>query len=79
MKQFFQSLREQDIRNVLALIIIVGTFVIQIMILKSNIPEKNHDIAIATVAMTLGMQAGVIAYYFGASKTDRKQGNTPSI
>jgi len=73
MKQFFQSLREQDIRNVLALIIILGTFAIQVMILRSNIPEKNHDIAVTTVVMTLSMQAGVIAYYFGASKVDRKK------
>ncbi len=72
MKQFFQSLREQDIRNVIALIVILGTFVIQVMILKSNIPEKNHDIAVTTVVMTLGMQAGVIAYYFGASKPEKK-------
>lgn len=73
MKQFFQSLKEQDIRNVLALIIVLGTFAIQVIILKSNIPEKNHDIAVTTVVMTLGMQAGVIAYYFGASKVDRKK------
>jgi len=73
MKQFFASLREQDIRNVLALIIIIGTFMIQIMVLRSNIPEKNHDIAVTTVVMTLSMQAGVIAYYFGASKVDRKK------
>lgn len=78
MKQFFQSLREQDIRNVIALIVILGTFAIQIIILKSTVPPANHDLAVTTVVMTLGMQAGVIAYYFGASKTDKKP-NTPLI
>jgi len=72
MKRLLVNLKEADIRNILAIMIVLVSFLIQAIILLKPIPPGNHDIGITTVVITLGMQTMVGGYFFGSSKGERK-------
>jgi len=79
MKRFIASLKEAEIRNVLAILVILLSFAVQVLIIVRPMPAQNHDIIITTVVLTLGLQGSIIAYFFGASKIDRKKGELDKI
>jgi hypothetical protein len=72
MKKFIQNMKEADIRNVIALIVVISGFVVQMMIMIKPIPKENHDLVITSVAYTLGGFTICLGYYFGASKAPKK-------
>jgi hypothetical protein len=72
MKRLLLNMKEADIRNILAILIVLASFALQTIIILKPIPRENHDIAITTVVLTLGLQGMVGGYFFGASKGERK-------
>lgn len=73
MKRFWLSLRESDIRNVLAVIITVGVFSIMYLLIIKEVPQPNHDIVIGAVGFIFGGAMGAVCgYFFSASKVDKK-------
>ena len=77
MPEWLKRLTKTDIRNSLAIIIVLGSFGLVYLLQVKPIPEQNHDIVNIVAGFIYGgALAGVIGYYFGSTKTDKKDGNT---
>ena len=76
MPEWLKRLTKSDIRNSLAIIIVLGCFVLMYLLQVRPIPEQNHDLVLTVGGFIFGgALAGVVGYYFGATKTDKKVGN----
>jgi hypothetical protein len=71
MTEFLKKITSKDIRNVLAVIIVVGCFILLYIMQIKEIPAANKDIVLTAVGFVFGgALAGVAGYYFGSSKTE---------
>lgn len=66
----WEKISKQSIQNILAVITVVGCFILLYIFTMKEIPAGNKDIVIALGSMIFGAGAGgVFGFYFGASKT----------
>jgi hypothetical protein len=73
MPEWLKRLTKTDIRNTLAIIIVVGSFLLLYLLQVKPIPEQNHDLVLTAGGFIFGgALAGVVGFYFGATKTDKK-------
>lgn len=73
MTEFFKKITKSDIRNILAVMTVVGAFVLLYIMMIKEIPAANKDIVLTAVGFVLGgLVGGVNGFYFGASKSDAK-------
>lgn len=71
MKKFLESISSGEIRSIIAVITVVGSFVALYLIILKPIPETNKDTVNLAVGFILGgLVGGVSGYYFGASKPE---------
>lgn len=71
MTEFLKKIGKSDIRNILAVMITVGCFVLLYLMQVKEIPDKNENIINIAVGFVFGGAfASVCGYYFGASKSD---------
>lgn len=71
MNELFGKITSKDIRNILAVIIVLGTFVVIITMLYKEVPQGNRDTINLVVGTLLGgALGGVTGYYFGSSKNE---------
>ena len=76
MPEWLKRLTKTDIRNSLAIIIVIGSFLLLYLLQVKPIPEQNHDLVLTAGGFIFGgALAGVVGYYFGATKTDKKGGS----
>lgn len=72
-KEFLQKISTGDIRNILAVMSVVGMFVVIILLILKPVPEVNQAaVNIALGTLLGGLVGGVAGYYFGASKDQKK-------
>ena len=72
MPEWLKRLTKTDIRNSLAIIIVVGSFLLLYLLQVRPIPEQNHDLVLTAGGFIFGgALAGVIGFYFGSTKTDK--------
>lgn len=72
MPEWLKRLTKTDIRNSLAIIIVLGCFGLMYLLQVKAIPEQNHDIVNIVAGFIFGgALAGVVGFYFGATKTDK--------
>jgi len=72
MPEWLKRLTKADIRNSLAIIVVLGCFGLMYLLQVKAIPKENHDIVNIVAGFIFGgALAGVIGYYFGATKTDK--------
>jgi hypothetical protein len=72
MPEWLKRLTKADIRNSLAIIIVLGCFGLMYLLQVKAIPEQNHDIVNIVAGFIFGgALAGVVGFYFGATKTDK--------
>jgi hypothetical protein len=77
MPEWLKRLTKTDIRNTLGVIIVVGSFLLLYLLQVKPIPKENHDLVLTAGGFIFGgALAGVVGFYFGATKTDKKDGNT---
>ena len=77
MPEWLKRLTKTDIRNSLAIIIVLGCFALMYLLQVKPIPEQNHDIVNIVAGFIFGgALAGVVGFYFGATKSDKNNGNT---
>lgn len=77
MPEWLKRLTKTDIRNSLAIIIVLGCFTLMYIMQVKAIPPENKDIINIVCGFVFGgALSGVVGYYFGATKTDKKDGNT---
>jgi dolichol kinase len=73
MPEWLRRLTKSDIRNSLAIIIVLGCFVLMYLLQVKPIPEQNHDLVLTVGGFIFGgALAGVVGYYFGATKNEKK-------
>lgn len=73
MPEWLKRLTKTDIRNSIAIIVVVGCFLLMYLLQVKPIPEQNHDLVLTAGGFIFGgALAGVIGYYFGATKIDKK-------
>jgi hypothetical protein len=71
MKEFFGKITSKDIRNILAVIITLGCFILFYFLIVKEIPSGNKDLMNIIAGMLFGGPlAAVSGYYFGASKNE---------
>lgn len=76
MPEWLRRLTKSDIRNSLAIIIVLGCFVLMYLLQVRPIPEQNHDLVLTVGGFIFGgALAGVVGYYFGATKNEKKVNN----
>lgn len=76
MKKFWEKIGTTEIRNILAVISVVGSFIVLYLLIVKDIPLGNKETVNLALGFTLGsLVAGVNGYYFGASKDDKGQKN----
>ena len=72
MPEWLKRLTKTDIRNSLAIIIVLGCFGLVYLLQIKPIPAENHDIVNIVAGFIYGgALAGVIGFYFGSTKTDK--------
>jgi len=77
MPEWLKRLTKTDIRNTLAIIIVIGSFLLLYLLQVKPIPEQNHDLVLTAGGFIFGgALAGVVGYYFGSTKSDKKNVDT---
>jgi hypothetical protein len=67
----FEKITSKDIRNIIAIITVIGAFILLYLMIIKPIPEGNKDtINIAIGFVFGGLVGGVSGYFFGSSKKD---------
>jgi hypothetical protein len=73
MKKFLSWFSDTDVRNIIALVSVVGAFLMFYLIIVKPIPAENKETVNMAVGFLLGgLVGGVNGYYFGSSKKDGK-------
>jgi hypothetical protein len=73
MKEWFKKIGQAEIRNILAILIVAGSFFSLHLMMVREIPKENKDTVNQAIGFILGGSlAGVIGYFFGASKKETK-------
>lgn len=74
MTEWFRKIGTADIRNIIAVISVVGAFIIMYLIIIKKIPVENKETVNLALGFVLGgLISGVNGYYFGASKSSEKK------
>jgi hypothetical protein len=77
MTEFFKKITSKDIRNILAVIIVIGCFVLLYIMQIKEIPQPNKDVVLTAVGFVFGgALAGVVGFYFGSTKSEADKGQT---
>lgn len=72
MRQLFHNLTSGEIRNTIAIVVVLLSFTFLFMLLFVHVPKENENIVnIATGAIIVTGLASVISYYFGSSKGEQ--------
>lgn len=70
MKRIWLSVRDSDIRNILAIIITLGCFLIIYLLIIKEVPQGNKDILNIAIGFLFGGAfAGVVGYFYGSSRS----------
>ena len=67
MNRFFE-LFANNIRSILAFLIVLFSFGFLFLLLRYKVPEGNGDVLNVAAGLILAVLAGVTSYYYGASK-----------
>lgn len=70
MIEFWRKITKTDIRNTMAMVWVVCSFIFLFKLLTKAIPEQNKEVVIAVVGIVLGKLVDIMGYYFGQSKTE---------
>lgn len=72
MKKLFDQIGNAEIRNIIAIISVLGCFALLFLMQFKEIPNGNQSIINIAIGFIFGgLLTGVAGYYFGASKKDK--------
>lgn len=71
MTQWLLKIGSKDIRNIIAVMVVIGAFVLAYFFMIKEIPKENRDIVMVVAGSIFGgALQGVLGYYFGSSKVE---------
>jgi ABC-type tungstate transport system substrate-binding protein len=70
MTELMRKITKQDIRNTLAMVWTVCSFIFLYKLLVKRIPTENKDVVIAIAGLIIGQLVVIMGYYFGQSKSE---------
>ena len=74
MTEWLKRISTGDIRNIIAVISVVGAFLVMYLIINKPIRVENKETVNLALGFVLGgLIAGVNGYYFGASKSSESE------
>ena len=74
MKKIMGWFKDSDIRNIIAIISVIGCFILLYLMQIKAIPVENKDVLQIAIGFVFGgLLSGVAGYYFGASKADNEK------
>lgn len=74
MTEWLKKISKSDIRNIIAVMSVIGAFAALFLMIIKPIPVENKETVNLCIGFVLGgLIAGVNGYYFGASKADHKE------
>lgn len=72
MSEFWKKITNGDIRNILAVMVTLGCFILLYVLQIKAIPPENKDVVNIAVGTVIGGSlTTVLAFYFGGNKTDK--------
>lgn len=74
MTEFFRKMTKQDIRNTLAVTVIVMFFLTLWKLMSEVIPAENKDVVMVLVGGIGTIVSGIAGYYYGQSKSENDKG-----
>jgi hypothetical protein len=74
MTEFFRKMTKQDIRNTLAVTVIVMFFLTLWKLMAEIIPAENKDVVMVFVGGLGTIVSGIVGYYYGQSKSENEKG-----
>jgi len=78
MKDFFQKIANVEVRNILAVVTVICTFLLLYLLIVKPVPGENKDILYAAVGFVFGgALSAVMGFYYGSMKTDKKEEEKP--
>lgn len=73
MQKFLDTFSKTSIANILGVIVIIGCFILLYLMIVKEIPTNNKDVLTTAIGFVFGgALAGVIGYFYGASKTNNQ-------
>lgn len=72
MKRFWEKIGTTEIRNIIAIISVIGTFILLYLMIIKPIPSENKETLNIAIGFVFGgLVGGIGGYFFGASKQDK--------
>lgn len=70
MNEIFGKISSKDIRNIIAVMFVVGCFVMIYLFMIRDIPIPNRDLLMVVAGAIVSNLKDITGYFFGASKTE---------
>ncbi len=73
MTEFLKKITKTDIRNIIAVITVVGCFILLYLLQVKEVPAGNKDVLNIAIGFVFGTGlGGVFGFFFGSSKETTK-------
>jgi hypothetical protein len=70
MNDLFGKITSKDIRNIIAVLIVFGTFILMYIFMIKEMPNGNRDLVLVTAGGIITVLKDVTSYFFGSSKNE---------
>lgn len=70
MNELFGKITSKDIRNIIAVLIVFGCFILVYLFMIREIPQPNRDLVMVIAGAIVSNLKDVTSYFFGSSKNE---------
>jgi CDP-diglyceride synthetase len=70
MTELIKKVTSKDIRNIIAVLIVFGTFILMYIFMIKEMPNGNRDLVLVTAGGIIAVLKDVTSYFFGSSKNE---------
>jgi hypothetical protein len=70
MNEFFGKITSKDIRNIIAVMFVIGCFVMIYLFMIRDIPVPNRDLLMVVAGAIVSNLKDITGYFFGSSKNE---------
>lgn len=70
MTEILKKITSKDIRNIIAVMVVCGSFALMYIFMIKEIPTPNRDLVLVTAGGIITVLKDVTSYFFGSSKNE---------